>query len=45
MGAMFGQTSGLPLNISIDGNAMDTQEKFFPEIITIGDILESAGYT
>ena len=24
---------------------MDTQEKFFPEIITIGDILESAGYT
>lgn len=45
MGAMFGQTSGLPLNISIDGNAMDTQGKFFPEIITIGDILESAGYT
>ena len=23
MGAMFGQTSGLPLNISIDGNGMD----------------------
>ena len=45
MGAMFGQTSGLPRNISIDGNAMDIQEKFFPEIITIGDILESAGYT
>ena len=45
MGAMFGQTSGLPLNISIDGNDMDTQENFFPEIITIGDILESAGYS
>ena len=45
MGAMFGQTSGLPLNISIGGNNMDTQENFFPEIITIGDILESAGYS
>ena len=45
MGAMFGQTSGLPLNISIDGNDMDTQDNFFPEIVTIGDILESAGYS
>lgn len=45
MGAMFGQTSGLPLNISIDGNDMDTQDNFFPEIITIDDILESAGYS
>ena len=45
MGAMFGQTSGLPLNISIDGNDMDTQDNFFPEVITIGDILESAGYS
>ena len=41
----MGQTSGLPLNISIDGNDMDTQDNFFPEIITIGDILESAGYS
>lgn len=31
MGAMFGQTSGLPLNTSIDGNGMDTQGSFFPE--------------
>lgn len=45
MGAMFGQTSGLPLNISIDANDMDTQDNFFPEIVTIGDILESAGYS
>lgn len=45
MGAMFGQTSGLPLNIPIDANDMDTQDNFFPEIITIGDILESAGYS
>ena len=45
MGAMFAQTSGLPLNISIDGNDMDTQESFFPEIVTMGDILQEAGYS
>lgn len=45
MGAMFGQTSGLPLNISIDGNGMDTQDSFFPGITTIGDILQKEGYS
>ncbi len=45
MGAMFGQTSGLPLKISIDDNAMDTQESFFPGIITLGDILQEEGYS
>ena len=45
MGAMFGQTSGLPLNISIDGNGMDTQDAFFPGITTIGDILQKEGYS
>ena len=30
MGAMFAHTSGLPLNVSIDGNDMDTQETFSP---------------
>lgn len=45
MGAMFGQTSGLPLNISIDDNAMDTQKSFFPGIITLGDILQKEGYS
>ena len=44
MGAMFGQTSGLPLKIAIDGNSMDTQEAFFPSITTLGDILEDNGY-
>ncbi len=44
MGAMFGQTSGLPLNIAIDGNEMDTQSEFFLGILTLGDLLESAGY-
>lgn len=33
MGAMFAQTSGLPLNISIDSNGMDTQDSFFRELL------------
>ena len=45
MGAMFAHTSGLPLNISIHGNDMDTQEHFFPGITTLGDILSEAGYS
>lgn len=45
MGAMFGQTSGLPLNISIDGNGMDTQDTFFPGVTTMGDILKKEGYS
>ncbi|MCI9380647.1 MAG: sulfatase-like hydrolase/transferase [Dorea sp.] len=44
MGAMFAQTSGLPLNIALDNNDMDTQDAFFPGIITMGDILDNAGY-
>ena len=44
MGAMFAQTSGLPLKISIDKNAMDSQTAFFPDVITLGDILEKQGY-
>ena len=45
IGAMFAQTSGLPLNISIDGNSMDTQNSFFAGAVTLGDILQSAGYS
>lgn len=45
MAAMFAHTSGLPLNIPIEINAMDTQEVFFPGIITLGDILEEQGYS
>lgn len=45
MGAMFGQTSGLPLNISIDGNGMDTQNSFFLGVTTMGDILQKEGYS
>lgn len=45
MGAMFAQTSGLLLNISISANDMDTQDSFFPGVTTLGDILSDAGYT
>ena len=45
MGAMFGQTSGLPLNTSIDANGMDTQDSFFQGITTLGDILQNEGYS
>lgn len=44
MGAMFAHTSGLPLNISIGENSMDTQESFFGEAVTLGDILYEEGY-
>ena len=43
MGAMFAQTAGLPLSIAIDGNDMDTQDSFFPGLVTLGDILEKEG--
>lgn len=44
IGAMFAQTSGLPLSIPIDKNSMSTQEEFFPGLTTLGDILEDQGY-
>ena len=43
--AMFSQTSGIPLSISIEDNSMDTQDSFFASAITLGDILEQAGYS
>ena len=45
MGAMFAHTSGLPLNISIGANDMDTQDSFLPGITTLGDVLEQNGYS
>lgn len=41
---MFGQGSGIPLSVSIDGNSMDMQDSFFSDAVTIGDVLEQAGY-
>lgn len=44
MGAMFAETSGLPLKISIGNNGMNSQDAFFPAIRTLGDILDEEGY-
>lgn len=44
MGAMCAQTSGLPLTIQIDKNAMSSQSEFYPGATTLGDILEAEGY-
>ena len=45
IGAMFSQTSGIPLSISIENNSMDTQDSFFTGAVTLGDILKQAGYS
>ncbi len=44
MGALFAQTSGLPLQIPLDTNGMSSQSEFFPNITTLGDILKEQGY-
>lgn len=44
IGAIFAHTSGLPLQLPFEGNDMESQESFFPTIMTLGDILEDAGY-
>lgn len=44
MGALFGQTSSLPLKISIGANRMNTQEDFFKNVTCLGDILKDQGY-
>ena len=44
MAAMFAQTAGLPLKISIDGSAMEQQPTFFPGVTALGDILNAQGY-
>ena len=44
MGGLFAQTSGLPLKLSIQGNEMAYQDSFFPQLSTLGDVLNEAGY-
>lgn len=41
---MFAQTSGLPLKIPINGNAMEEYSIFFPGVTSLGELLEDAGY-
>ncbi len=45
MGAMFAETSGLPLKVEVGANAMSLSDEFFPGIRTLGDILGDEGYT
>lgn len=42
--AMFAHSSGLPLSIPVEQNSMNQQESFLPGVVTIGNILEEAGY-
>ena len=44
IGAMFSQTSGLPLQVAFGGNSMESQSSFFPGVTTIGDMLQKEGY-
>ena len=44
MGALFAQSSGLPLKIPLYGNLMKRMDTFFPTTITLGDILSDNGY-
>lgn len=45
MGAMVGQSSGLPLKLFLNGGSvMEDYESFMPRILTLGDILEAQGY-
>lgn len=45
MGGIFSQSAGVPLNMPINSNDMEGRDNFFPSIITLGDILEEAGYS
>lgn len=44
MGAMYGITSGLPLRSALSDNSMEKQKSFFPNIVTLGDMLGDEGY-
>ena len=42
--ALFSYSTGLPFKTILGQNNMDTQESFFPNVISLGDILHSQGY-
>lgn len=44
VGAMVGQTAGLPLKTPFGANGYGTYETFLPGVTSMGDILEDAGY-
>ncbi|MEG2410710.1 MAG: LTA synthase family protein [Erysipelotrichaceae bacterium] len=41
---MVAQTSGIPLDIPIEGNSYDTYKTFLPGVYSLGDILNKEGY-
>ncbi len=45
MGAIVGTSSGVPFKSMIAGNSMSEYAQFLPGLITLGDILESEGYS
>lgn len=42
--AMVAQTSGLPLKIPVEKNSMSKYGSFLPGAVTLGEVLEDAGY-
>ena len=46
MGAMFGQSTGVPLKLPISGLQVESQivTNFFPSLTALGDILKNEGY-
>lgn len=44
VGAMFAQSTGIPLKVPINGNAFYNEDKFFSSTVAIGDILKEQGY-
>ncbi len=42
--ALFSYTCGLPFKTSLGQNNRDTQETFFPHVVSLGDILNTQGY-
>ena len=45
MAAILASTAGIPFSFPVDGNGMSEREAFAPGLISLGDILEQAGYT
>lgn len=46
MGAMFAQSTGLPLKTSgVNANYIASQESIYPSVKSIGEVLQDAGYT
>ena len=44
-GALFAQTSAIPLDLPVEEASITDAEQFFPTLTTMGDILLDAGYT